>query len=211
MLNNPNAYGREQMAVCENKIRQALAANSPSERVDRLTQSYERLDSSLHHAFLMVLIAHVSMKPVDNHLSDRMAPSPADPMQDWLRYCLEQGLSTLEEACGPYEPLSSPQTWVQRLCGCGQLPGLQTGFLRWLHGGLEGSQGRPVSQGFHRSTGLKPDPRRKTTARSLFVHRNVPLVFSIIGLAIIMVKLAAGKVKAASRHASETSKAGEKA
>lgn len=211
MLNNPNAYGREQMAVCENKIRQALAANSPSERVDRLTHSYERLDPSLHHAFLMVLIAHVSMKPIDSHPLARMAPSPADPMQDWPRYCVEQGFSTLEDACGPYEPLSSPQTWVQRLCGSGQLPGLQMGFLRWLHGGSEDSQGRPVSQGFHRSTGLKPDPRRKTTARSLFVHRNVPLVFSIIGLAIIMVKLAAGAVKATSRHTEEANRAGEKA
>lgn len=34
---------------------------------------------------------------------------PADPKQDWERYCFEQGFRTLEEACGPYEPSSSQQ------------------------------------------------------------------------------------------------------
>jgi hypothetical protein len=158
MLNNPNAYGREQMAVCENKIRQALAANSPSERVDRLTQSYERLDPSLHHAFLMVLVAHVSMKPVDNHLSDGMAPSPADPMRDWPRYCVEQGFSTLEEAC-PYEPPVSPQT-------CGSASSWMWSITRLA-------------------------------------------AFFMVIVVTAIVKLVADK--AASRHASETSKAGEKA
>lgn len=161
MLNNPNAYGREQMAVCENKIRQALAANSPSERVDRLTQSYERLDPSLHHAFLMVLVAHVSMKPVDNHLSDRIAPSPADLTQDWARYCVEQGFSTLEEACRPYEPLFSPQT-------CGSA-------YSWV---------RSITK---------------------------LVLFSMVIMLTTMVKLVAGRIKAASRHASKASKAGGKA
>lgn len=159
MLNNPNAYGREQMAVCENKIRQALAANSPSERVDRLTQSYERLDPSLHHAFLMVLVAHVSMKPVDNHLSDGMAPSPTSSAQDRPRYCIEPGFSTLEDACGPYEPPFSPQTY-----------GLASSWMRSI---------------------------------------TILAAFSVVIVVTAIVKLVA--VKAASRHASEAGKAGEKA
>ncbi|GAA3684521.1 hypothetical protein GCM10022398_29860 [Acetobacter lovaniensis] len=99
------------------------------------------------------------MKPGDNHLSDHIAPSPADPMQDWPRYCLEQGLSTLEEACGPYEPLSSPQT-----CGSASF---------WMR----------------------------------LITRLV--VFSMVFVVTAIVKLVA--VKAASRHASEAGKAGEKA
>lgn len=127
------------------------------------------------------------------------ADSPADPIKEWERYCFEQGFRTLDEVCGPYEPPSLPQTWVQRLCGYGRLPDWQMGFWRWLRGESEGSRERPAFRGFRRLSGLKLAQPQKRVAQSLSWHRNYPLIFSMVGLAVIMVKLAASRCKCAGR------------
>lgn len=137
------------------------------------------------------------MKPVDNCQSARIVG-------------LEYGLTSLS-AHGGYDHPSTPQTLAPRLSEAGQLRGLLTGLLRSLLGKLKAHQGLLVSQDFQPSKGQGPAPSQRQALRFLSAYRNFPLIFSMVIVVTAMVKLAAGTVKAASRHALEASKAGEKA
>lgn len=137
------------------------------------------------------------MKKVDNRQSTRIVG-------------LEYGLTSLSDHGGGDHP-SKPQALVPHLSEAGPLRGLLKGLLRLLHGQSKAHQGILVFQDFQQSKGQWLAPSQRQVVRSLSAYRNFPLLFSMVIVVTAMVKLAAGTVKAASRHASEAGKAGEKA
>lgn len=113
---------------------------------------------------------------------------------------LEAGFSTLEEEIaksGEADPFSSDKTSAQLPSATCPLPDWLKGFLLWLRDGSKVCPSvRPV-QGYQMKGKPEPALRRKKVAPALFLHRNPAFVFSMIGVAIIMVKLLSGGVKPA--------------
>lgn len=60
------SFGRDKMAASERRIRAALAAETPSDRLTKLRQAYDRTVENERYAFALVLIAHIAMFPQEN-------------------------------------------------------------------------------------------------------------------------------------------------
>lgn len=133
-----------------------------------------------------------------------------DNRQSARIFGLEFGLTSLSDHSGCDHP-SSPQALAQHLSEAGQLRGLLMGLLRSLRGKSKAHQGLLVSQDFQPSKGQGPAPSQRQVLRSLSAYRNFPLIFSMVIVVTAMVKLAAGTVKVAIRHAYEARKTGDKA
>lgn len=80
------------------------------------------------------------------------------------------------------------------------LPDWLKGFVLSLRDGLKVCPRRPVCRDCPRSGGQEPALRPERVSPALFARRNLAFVFSMIGVAIIMVKLLSGGVKPARQH-----------
>lgn len=60
------SFGRDKMAASERRIRAALTAETPSDRLTKLRQAYDRTVENERYAFALVLITHVAMFPREN-------------------------------------------------------------------------------------------------------------------------------------------------